>query len=144
MLFPESPTTGGGWKVERGEESFCEDENITRMEDLEYCMREHAYTINDTVVSCNQPFKRTFKVSTSGLVHMIQPANKTGNKPFNVNLNPQLNYFVGFTDPKYQLLSSNPSAVPYILRNIPFNSGMHIIYLKVREKIEFIIDDRSI
>ena len=72
LLFPESPTTGGGWKVERGEESFCEDENITRMEDLEYCMREHAYTINDTVISSNQPFKRTFEVTSKRLAHMIQ------------------------------------------------------------------------
>ena len=42
-----------------------------------------------------------------------------------------MSYFVGIADPNFLMVSTNPSAVPYILRSIGLNSGYHAYFLMV-------------
>ena len=137
MLFPEDPNGGGGWKVDWKNLSFCESEKKTMnsLRDMEGCLKKYTYIFNETVLNCSLPYERTIQVFiTSGLVHMLRPLNyslQATKRPMYLFLNPKLNYFVGFVDQKFILLSSNPSTAPYILNKIESNSGTHIFHLKV-------------
>ena len=143
MLFPEDPNGGGGWKVDWKNLSFCESEKKTmnNLIDMEGCLKKYTYIFNETVLNCSLPYERTIQVFiTSGLVHMLRPLNnslKATKRPMYLSLNPKLNYFVGFVDQKFILLSSNPSTAPYILNKIESNSGTHIFHLKVSKSYIF-------
>ena len=133
MLLPENPVKGSGWKVPRQNVSFCGNEDLKKMEEMEECMKEYAYTFNETVIRCNKELEREFKVALGfGLVHIIKPANdslKSNENPMQLFLNPKLNYFIAFIDPIFKIVSFNPSI--YIMRKIHFNSGWNVINLQV-------------
>ena len=48
-----------------------------------------------------------------------------------LNLNNSLSYFIQIMDPKLQILSDNPDAVPRIMISKRENTGSFLIYLKV-------------
>ena len=48
-----------------------------------------------------------------------------------LNLNNSLSYFIQIMDPKLQMLSDNPDAVPRIMISKRENTGSFLIYLKV-------------
>ena len=120
----------GGWKAGRKNRSFCEDaiDSNDTLGGFGKCLQESIHTFNETVISCNRPYYRDFILGVGGPIHIIKPIKV---KRFLINLNPKFDYFIGFTDTKFLMTSSNPSTLPYILRNVHPNSGHHIIYLKV-------------
>ena len=136
MLATGYATANGGWKVKRKNISFCEHDDLKTLDNLEECLKKYTYTFNESVTFCTKPFKRDFQVAKGGLLHFMEPLGSlldpSKNIVFEIGLNPTLNYFVAFFDPKFKFPSSNPSAVPYVLQKIDISSGAHIFYLKVR------------
>ena len=141
MLYPVNPTFGEGWKVPKENRTFCEDEfnthdNITAARRMvEACFKKNAYSFNETVLFANGQYKHKPKVTGGGVVHYVKPLKESidpnKNKRFVLGLNPNMSYFVGIADPNFLMVSTNPSAVPYILRSIGLNSGYHSYFLMV-------------
>ena len=140
MLFGGDPVYSKGWKVASENISFCEDVNWNTRDDLEACFKKYAYTFNETVLSADGKYLRKLKVSTAGILHFVKPLKESidphQNKGFLLQLNPKLNYFFGITDPNFEIASTNPSAVPYILQELGLSAGVQLLTLMVNTKYE--------
>ena len=99
------------------------------------------YSFDDLVLSYNGTFDRTFKIAEHGPEHIIRP--KLGQIKYiaeegtlSLSFKTSFSYVLTFVDPKYQLLSVHPTAIPKTIVKIGEESGMTLIYLKVYIKIK--------
>ena len=135
MLIPENITIGGGWKS--GENwMFCEDADLVSKDTLEECLKEKIYSLNQILDYYHGTYNYSFQITTfNGMVHFLLPSQgaiKTvAEKSLVLNLEPKLNYFLAFLDPRYKYITANPSVIPKHLRKIGPNAGLYIYYLSV-------------
>ena len=95
------------------------------------------YSFDDLVLSHNGTFDRTFKMARHGPEHILSPAAGqikylSEENTLSLRFNPSLSYIITFVDPKYQLLSVHPTAIPTTIVKIGKESGVTLIYLKVK------------
>ena len=95
------------------------------------------YSFDDLVLSYNGAFDQTFKMAKHGPEHIIRPAPGqikylAEENTLSLNFNTSLSYIITFVDPKYQLLSVHPTAIPKTIVKIGEESGVTLVYLKVK------------
>ena len=123
----------GGWKHKN--HSFCGDESAETLKELEDCFKKYTYTVDQTILWHNMPIDHTFTIEQrSGFASIVKPHPGTispNGKSLTLSLNPDRGYFVAFTDPKYQIISTNPSIVPYEFQTFSSHAGLQLLYLEV-------------
>ena len=128
--------TGKEWKYDdKSCSQECEDFDL---EKYEACFMCRGYSFDDFVLSHVGLFNRTFKVAGHGPEHIIRPAPGqikylAEEKTLTLRFNTSMGYVLTFVDPKYQLLSVHPTAIPKTVVKIGEESGVTLIYLKVRK-----------
>ena len=137
LWFPKNPITGEGWKLPKENRSFCEDTLDTDDDNMTTdCLKNNLYTFKETVLYANGQYWNGPRLTVGGVVHLVKPFKESidphKNARFLLSLNPDLSYFVGIADHNFLMASTNPSAVPYTLRRVGLNSGIHTFYLKVK------------
>ena len=121
------------WKDDKSCSQECED-----YEKYEACLMCRGYSFDDLVLSHVGLFNRTFKINGHGPEHIIRPAPGqikylAEEKTLTLRFNTSMGYVLTFVDPKYQLLSVHPTAIPKTVVKIGEESGVTLIYLKVRK-----------
>ena len=133
ILLAEDTDSFAGWKNNMSCSQDCADLNK-----FEPCMMCRGYSFDDLVLSYNGAFDQTFKMAKHGPEHIIRPAPGqikylAEENTLSLNFNTSLSYIITFVDPKYQLLSVHPTAIPKTVVKIGEESGVTLIYLKVRK-----------
>ena len=103
---------------------------------FETCLRCRGYSFDDLVLSHNGQFNRTYKIAGHGPEHIIKPAPgqikySPEENTLKLSFKPSLSYIITFVDPKYQVVSVHPTAIPKTIVKIGAESGVTLIYLKV-------------
>ena len=135
MLGAENAITGGGWKT-GNHLNFCEDDDFLTVKSLKECLLGKTYSFDQIMNIWIGSFNHTFCLDNhNGLIHYIEPGK--GSMKTDVNnslffeLDPNMNYFLTFLDPKFRFITTNPSVIPKQLIKIGSNSGLIIYYLTV-------------
>ena len=136
MLGAENAITGGGWKT-GNHLNFCEDDDFLTVKSLKECLLGKTYSFDQIIMNTwIRSFNHTFCLDNhSGLIHYIEPEKgsiKTdANNSLFLEINPNMNYFLTFKDPKFKFVTSNPSVIPKKLLKIGSYSGLIVHYLTV-------------
>ena len=131
IILPEDTQKSSAWR----DDTSCSKE-CANMAKYEKCLTCRQYSFDDLVLSYNGTFDRTFKIAHHGPEHIIRPTlGQIKYLPeegtLSLSFKASLSYVLTFVDPKYQLLSVHPTAIPSTIVKIGVNSGMTLIYLKV-------------
>ena len=120
--------------------SFMECDNFVTSDEYETCVKSRGYSFDEAVLSYNGQFNSSYNsFSTSGIEYIIKPA--TGQikyspgeeNTFSMTLNSSLIYGIAFADPHYKILSVHPTAIPASKVILGPNSGVMLLYLKVKK-----------
>ena len=75
----------------------------------------------------------------NGLVQILQiPATNitsSDHNSFSLRLNNTLQYYIGFMDPTFAVMSGNPETIPWFGAFLPSDSGSVYVHLKVRSLV---------
>lgn len=128
MLLPEDPQMFGWHKL-------CQSKKSVK--DYEACVNKNVYSFKETVPIAVGHFNHTSKIIKEGRLVCLKPLPGSiqysgNNQTFSLYLNASKTYFVAFVDPKFQLVSGNPTAFPKTIMKISATAGTLLIYLKVR------------
>ena len=109
---------------------------------FEPCMMCRGYSFDDLVLSHDGQFNRTYKIAGHGPEHIISPAPgqikySPEENTLKLSFKPSLSYIITFVDPRYQVVSVHPTAIPKTIVKIGVESGVTLIYLKVHPSFLF-------
>lgn len=112
------------------------------MAKYEKCLICRKYSFDDLVLSYNGTFDKTFKIAHHGPEHIIRPTlgqikYLPDEGTLSLSLKTSLSFYLTFVDPKYQHLSVHPTAIPNTIVKIGRESGVTLIYLKVKVSTYF-------
>ena len=131
IILPEDTDKSSAWRDDTSCSEECSD-----LAKYEKCLMCRQYSFDDLVLSYNGTFDRTFKIAQHGPEYIIRP--KLGQIKYiaeegtlSLSFKTSFSYVLTFVDPKYQLLSVHPTAIPKTIVKISEESGITLIYLKV-------------
>ena len=112
ILLAEDTDSFAGWKNNMSCSQDCADLNK-----FEPCMMCRGYSFDDLVLSHNGQFNRTYKIAGHGPEHIISPAPgqikySPEENTLKLSFKTSLSYIITFVDPKYQVVSVHPTAIP--------------------------------
>ena len=143
-ILPLHPERGVGWKLD---EALCKSEETG--ESFVNCINEKAYSTADIFTSTsekdvftstlNHAFKASYSYTdeTTGPYQVLNiSAGSISNKAYRldslqIRLNPNISYYVVFTDPKLNFLVSSPDTIPRTLISLKQHAGELWPHLKV-------------
>ena len=138
ILFPEQTDTSSGWKDSIF--SYMDCEMFEASDEYETCVKSKGYSFDEAVLSYNGQFNSSYNsFSTYGIEYIIKPASgqikySPGEEnTFLLTLNSSLIYGIAFADPHYKILSVHPTAIPASKVILGPNSGIMLLYLKVKK-----------
>ena len=136
IILPEHTETSSGWKHSMF--SYMECAMFEASDEYETCVKSKGYSFDEAVLSYNGHFNYN-SFSTSGIEYIIKPASgqikySPGEEnTFSLTLNSSLIYGIAFADPHYKILSVHPTAIPASKVILGPNSGVMLLYLKVKK-----------
>ena len=119
---------------------FIECKNLNGQQFIQ-CIEQNAYSANEVIFSSEESFQITpaFFSNLSSIVYSFEVFPGTKGRHHDqttVELNPNLSYSIGITDPKLQIATLNPFVVSRSVLQLTERAGDINLFLKVTQQAQ--------